>query len=66
MKTTDPTDIAPLSYGCGLTLGLLLILGLPRQVEDLTRTATPARAGSPRLVPVHPALPVSAANCRLH
>ncbi len=29
MNTTDPADIHALPYGCGLAIGLLLILGLP-------------------------------------
>ncbi|HVU22845.1 MAG TPA: hypothetical protein VHE13_01895 [Opitutus sp.] len=29
MNTTDPSDYAPLHYGPGLVLGLMLILGLP-------------------------------------
>lgn len=29
MNTTDPSDYAPLHYGPGLALGLMLLLGLP-------------------------------------
>ena len=39
MNTQDPSDIAPLSYGAGLTLGLMLILGLPAEKKT---TPTPA------------------------
>lgn len=31
MNTDHPADLAPLSYGSGLALGLMLILGLPSE-----------------------------------
>ncbi|ACB73851.1 hypothetical protein [Opitutus terrae] len=30
MDSTEPADLSPLSFGAGLALGLMLILGLPR------------------------------------
>ena len=31
MKVDDPRDLSPLSYGTGLAMGLMLILGLPAE-----------------------------------
>lgn len=41
MNTHDPADMAPLSYGCGLALGLMLILGLPAEKPTLRVTPLP-------------------------
>jgi hypothetical protein len=41
MNSENPTDYAPLSYGAGLALGLLIILGLP---SESSTTSTPAIA----------------------
>lgn len=30
MHSTDPADLSPLSFGTGLALGLMLVIGLPR------------------------------------
>lgn len=48
MNTEHPEDLAPLHYGCGLAIGLMLILGLPRQrptdvpAKPKTRVSCPA------------------------
>lgn len=42
MNTDHPADIAPLSFGPGLALGLLLILGLPSE-PTRGRTVTSGR-----------------------
>lgn len=41
MDSTHPADLSPLAYGTGLALGLLLILGLPRD-PAATRRERPA------------------------
>lgn len=46
MNTHDPSDIAPLSYGAGLALGLMLILGLPAEKKTSQPSAAPVRKGS--------------------
>jgi hypothetical protein len=44
MNTHDPSDIAPLSYGAGLALGLMLIIGLPAEKKRASAsTTTPTR-----------------------
>ena len=48
VNTTDPSDITPLSYGPGLVLGLLLILGLPTERRAPRPVAPPpAQVNSP-------------------
>jgi len=46
MNTHDPSDIAPLSYGAGLALGLMLILGLPALVRTQVANSRSKRRGS--------------------
>jgi hypothetical protein len=47
MNTADPTDLSPLSYGAGLTLGLFLILGLPTAPKSTApRTSVPEPRGA--------------------
>ncbi len=43
MNTDNPSDFSALSYGTGLALGLLLILGLPAEPRS-------GRGGSPRRI----------------
>jgi hypothetical protein len=43
MNSHDPTEIAPLSFGPGLALGLMLIIGLPAEPKA-PRPNEPARA----------------------
>ena len=41
--TPHPADLAPLSYGPGLALGLLLILGLPGEKKNEPPASAPGR-----------------------
>lgn len=43
-SSLHPADLAPLSYGTGLALGLMLILGLPGETK---RPASGLRTGNP-------------------
>ncbi len=62
MNTDHPADIAPLSFGPGLAIGLLLILGLPSEPRHVKASSAsrsgpespdaPPMAASPALRPV--------------
>lgn len=63
MNTDHPADIAPLSFGPGLALGLLLILGLPSDpTRGRTVTSAPTAADDSTAVPAMLPLPHVACN----
>jgi hypothetical protein len=66
MNTHDPSDIAPLSYGAGLALGLMLILGLPAEEKQSQPSTAPAKrepTGCRLTEAESPATPIMPADC---
>ncbi len=53
MNLDSPADLSPLSYGCGLTLGLALLIGLPAAPPS---TPTNPNLGSRHHPPAQPTL----------
>lgn len=46
MHSADPADLSPLSFGAGLALGLMLIIGLPRAAPPATPAVVPGAPGT--------------------